>query len=165
MIRTIVLKSLASGLIAVGFSTAAFGVGPYIWDGGGSTSNLLLNENWTDDIGPADAQVRAGGNTTAVNVDTSIIFAGTTRLDPFIHAPGWSSDDTTPPTVNPDTNSANIYNSITFDSTEQQLQHSDVQCWCHGIVADGQCDQRGFRVQQPVQHGSRLTGSAADRYG
>jgi autotransporter-associated beta strand protein len=92
-------------------------VGPYTWDGGGTTDNLLENLNWSDDVGPQDAQVRAGGNNSAVNIDSSIIFSGTTRLTPYVAAPGWFSDDAVPPAVNPDVNANNSYNNVTFDSS------------------------------------------------
>ena len=112
-----VYRVIACGFLSIIASTIAYAVGPYTWDGGGATSNLLLNGNWTDDIGPADAQVRAGGNQSAVNIDSSIIFAGNTRLDPTVIPAGWNSDDATPPAVNPDVNNNNIYNNITFDAT------------------------------------------------
>jgi autotransporter-associated beta strand protein len=108
---------VASGCLLLGSSTSSLAIGPYTWDGGGSTDNLLENLNWSDDIGPEDFQVRAGGNTTGTNIDTSIIFAGTTRLTPFVAASGWASDDAVPPAVNPDANSSNFYNNVSFDAS------------------------------------------------
>jgi fibronectin-binding autotransporter adhesin len=108
--QLLIWTGLASLLALLVLALPAHALGPYTWNGAGSDSNLMTDANWVGGLGPVDALTRVSGNNSSLNTDSSIVFAGSTRLDPYLS--NWT--DPNPPYS---FWGACYYNGITFASS------------------------------------------------